>query len=144
MTDSLTHYGVKGMRWGKRKAGSTSSSSSSESNSEDHTKARALKGKKVNELSNSDLQTLSRRLQLEKSYAELTRTPSKFDKGHAEVKKVLGVASTASSVYAFVNSPLGKSLKTGIQSSVSVGKAAANSRAAGSAVKTGTSLALRG
>ncbi len=64
MLDELSHFGVPGMRWGRRKGSSDSSSSS------DHTTSRNLKSKKLNEMSNDEIQTLAKRMQLEKQYKE--------------------------------------------------------------------------
>lgn len=97
--DTLVHYGVKGMKWGVRRtqeqldraAGRRSSSSSSSrsnkrsgSPSSDHQKKVNLSSKATFELSNKDLQFLNTRLNLEKNYKQLTRTPSD------EVRKIAG------------------------------------------------------
>jgi RimJ/RimL family protein N-acetyltransferase len=64
--ESLEHFGILGMHWGRRKRKSTT-------NSEDHNVKELLKTKKPNELSNVELKKLTERLQLEKSYNELTK-----------------------------------------------------------------------
>lgn len=144
--NSLSHYGVKGMKWGKRKSGSSSTTPAAP-NSEDHDRARAVAKKPVNSLSNSEIQTLNRRLQLEKSYKDLKKTPTKFEKGHAQVKTILGVAATASSVYAFANSPLGRGIRTAVNSAAGTTRTTADAvkaaRAAKTAVSVGTELVLR-
>lgn len=76
--DTLYHYGILGMKWGKRKGSSGSSSSkkkssSTENQSEDHKKKTTLKKKRISEMSNSELKDLNNRLQLEKQYKDLTR-----------------------------------------------------------------------
>lgn len=59
----LAHYGVLGMKWGKRTRRVASS---------DHTAVSSLKRKKVSELSNAEMQKVVSRKQLEKSYKEQT------------------------------------------------------------------------
>lgn len=88
----LAHHGVKGMKWGRRKA------RPSHPASEDHTRASAasVKAKEggVKALSNKELQDIIQRKQLEKQHRELTGGGSKFEKGHKHIKKILGVAKT--------------------------------------------------
>lgn len=74
--NTLYHYGVLGMRWGRRKARSSSSSTngSKRSNtSDDHNRAKALKKKKLSQLSNAELRELNNRMQLESQYKNLKR-----------------------------------------------------------------------
>lgn len=78
--DFIQHYGVKGMKWGKRKKRSVETSSSTSSAparqlSDDYKTARSLKGKSSAELSNKELQTLVSRMNLEQQYARLNPTP---------------------------------------------------------------------
>ena len=68
MANELQHFGILGMKWGRRKSRSSSTPSS------DHTTARGLQKKSVSELSNDDLKKLTTRLQLEKQYKDLTKT----------------------------------------------------------------------
>lgn len=69
--DVLKHVGVLGMHWGKRKA--AKSSRPSKPSSPEHKNKEILKKKKLHEMSNAELKTLNERLQLEKSYKELTK-----------------------------------------------------------------------
>ena len=114
MTDqlnaALAHYGIKGMQWGRRKAGTGKASTHVKKGSEDHEKSRELNAKKPRDLSNSELKALNNRLQLERSHKDLTRTTSNFNKGHDKVKAVLAVAATAQAAYTFANSPMGKQI----------------------------------
>ena len=62
----LFHYGIKGMRWGiVRKRGKDGRVSS------DAAEAYKLKGKKISELSNQELQQLNTRMQLERTQKDL-------------------------------------------------------------------------
>lgn len=65
--NSLMHYGVLGMRWGRRKGRASVSVSS------DHETATALKKKHLSEMSNDELKKLTARLQLEKQYKDLSK-----------------------------------------------------------------------
>jgi len=66
MTKTLKHVGILGMKWGHRKASSGPSHP-------DHAKASVLKKKKLHELSNDELTTLTKRLQLEKQFKDLNK-----------------------------------------------------------------------
>lgn len=115
----LAHHGIKGMRWGVRK-GSSESTSSHEGPSTDHLVAEAhkatVKTSGVRALSNNDLQQLVTRLNLEQQHRTLTtQTPSKIDKGHGHVKKVLKIAKTVGDVYNTANSPAGKALQKALK-----------------------------
>lgn len=65
----LQHFGILGMKWGRRK----SRSGGSDTSSEDHKSASSLKKKKLSEMSNEELKKLTARLQLEKQYKDLTK-----------------------------------------------------------------------
>lgn len=64
--NELIHYGIKGMKWGKRRTQSATSS-------DDHKKARTIAKKKLHEMSNEELKTLTTRLQLERQYKDLSK-----------------------------------------------------------------------
>ena len=82
----LIHHGIKGMRWGIRRFQNKNGSltlagkkrygdndSSGRIPSDDHIQAKALKKKRVYEMSNKELEALTRRMQLEKQYKDLNR-----------------------------------------------------------------------
>lgn len=85
--DHLEHFGILGMRWGRRKGPSESSGpkrgglfkkkssqgSEKEEESEDYKKTTDLRKKKAKQLSNAELQTVITRLNLERQYAEVTK-----------------------------------------------------------------------
>lgn len=64
--DFLEHYGVLGMHWGHHTRRTTVPSP-------DHLKKTSLKKKKVSEMSNAELRTLTERMQLEKQYKDLSK-----------------------------------------------------------------------
>lgn len=80
-TTYLAHYGILGMKWGKRKA------KASTNPSEDHKRAQSLKGKKISEMSNSELRDLTQRLQLERQYKDLKK--SEISEGQKLVTGIL-------------------------------------------------------
>ena len=89
--NELYHYGIPGMRWGVRKT------SKRRNDSKDAADARQLKKKKVNEMSNDDLQKLNKRQELEKKHKELN--PSKIAKGIAIVGAVALAIGTLNNLY---------------------------------------------
>lgn len=115
----LTHFGVKGMRWGQRKAGTGKPSSHKKGDgpksadaAEAHGNKAKAKEKGVHSLSNAELKKVNERLNLEQNYARMTQEKSKLDKGHNAVKVALGVVGTAASVYTALNSPMFKAGRT--------------------------------
>lgn len=111
----LTHFGVPGMKWGHRKAGTGKASShkkgdapKSQDAAEAHDKKSQAKTKGVHTLSNAELKKVNERLNLEQNYSRMTQEKTKLDKGHNAVKAALAVTATAASVYTALNSPMFK------------------------------------
>ena len=78
MDDELMHYGVLGMRWGVHRSKNSSSVSPrrrrKQANiSEDAKIAKALKEKKLDEMSNTELRKLNERQNLERNYRQANR-----------------------------------------------------------------------
>lgn len=106
MSDELAHYGVPGMKWGKRKSRATVKSSSDRKISVDN-----QRGKKASQLSNKQLKAHNSRVELEKKYSDLIKKPSTIDKinrGNNQAKAIIAVAGTAITVYQMANSPAAK------------------------------------
>lgn len=61
----LAHYGILGMKWGVRRKSRTPSA--------DSAKVKAIRKKKIDEMSNQDLRDANTRLQLESQYKQLTK-----------------------------------------------------------------------
>ena len=69
--DVLMHFGILGMKWGRRKG--ASKITVAKKASEDHDIARKVIGKQAHELSNADIKKFAERKALEKQYKELTK-----------------------------------------------------------------------
>ena len=110
--DSLTHFGVKGMRWGVRKkqepvstgVAKTPMSSDAALTSKISTKARTSG---MSSLPNEELFALNQRLQLERQYSALTALPA-TKSGMDKVNDMLKVVNTVNNVIKIVQSPVGK------------------------------------
>ena len=129
----LAHYGVKGMRWGvRRDRGNSGSSSKGQANasdasskpkkstkrqenlsrySDDKLASKVSEKKGLDALSDAELSKLTKRMQLEQSYRELSakrpRERSKAEK-FLNGAKILG--QSANQLTEFINSPAGKKL----------------------------------
>lgn len=100
-SQELKHYGVPGMKWGRRKDRKSGVTPSS-----DHREAQALKKKSLPELSNKELRDLTNRQNLEQQYTRLN--PGTRKRGSAAVKAAIAVAGTGLTVYNMSTSPGGK------------------------------------
>lgn len=106
MADSyLVHNGVKGMKWGVRKAKAPAKRLAVSSDYKEFTRtSNKIKSGGTSSLSNRQLKENIARLNLEKQYKQLN--PSEVQKGYSKVKAALGVAGTITTAYALVKSPL--------------------------------------
>ena len=82
MEEYLAHYGVKGMRWGRRK-GTTPS--------DDHKKVAAIRKKKVSEMSNTELREALNRMKMQNEYAQNSKQLREAGKSKAS-KALKGLA----------------------------------------------------
>lgn len=112
----LSHHGVKGMKWGVRRAEGGRGRKAAPEASEDKAKANVVSAKvakgNTSALSNQELQTLVTRMNLEQQYSRLTEKPSKFQTGKKFVDNALSTGTTINNVIKFVNSPSGKITRT--------------------------------
>lgn len=101
--DELMHYGIKGMKWGVRRyqnkdgtltaAGKKREREQTRGWSKEAKEARRIKRKSVNQMTNKELQTLNRRMELESNYRRLN--PS-------TVRRGLKYAASASAAFGTV------------------------------------------
>ena len=104
MENELYHYGVLGMKWGRRKARSISSGSGKRTKRSkltiDPSYKKAHSGKKAKYMSDNELREVNKRLNAEKQYSDLTRTKSK---GKKAVDAFVGTAGTIAAVMGAYN-----------------------------------------
>ena len=91
--NELYHYGVLGMKWGKRKARGSSKKSKKDNYHEDYKKAHS--GKSYKSMSNQELGDTNKRLNMERQYKDLTK---KTNAGKKAVNAFVATAGTISAV----------------------------------------------
>ena len=101
--DFLQHYGVLGMKWGKRKARSTVSSNK-KPKSTAITKPKQTPKPTKRRLSDAELRAVVNRMRLEREYADLTYRASSRSKVESVVRTIGTVAAlTTSAVKIYEN-----------------------------------------
>lgn len=137
----MTHYGVKGMKWGRRKEDNAgpaqlelkqrtpgsrvkikATKGGGQGPAQDALEAKRIRqtAKKSgpNALSNKELQALVTRLNLEKQYAQLTPTDQGVIKsGALFAKKLSGLGRATNEAVQYANSPAGKLIKSRLSGS---------------------------
>ena len=131
--DFLAHYGVKGMKWGvRRDRGSSGSSSKGRANasdasskpkkpakrkedlsrySDDKLASKLSEKKGLDALSDAELSRLTKRMQLEQSYRELSaKRPREKSKGEKFLQGAKILGQSANQITEFINSPAGKKI----------------------------------
>lgn len=96
----LMHYGVLGMKWGRRKARSSNSSNQAPKKSRKSNKEQEAPKKR--RMSNKELQARIKRLKMEKEYAQLTASPPKTSRVEQLVKgagTVAALTTSAATIY---------------------------------------------
>lgn len=121
--DFLAHYGVLGMKWGRRKNSSggytsTGRKAKNKYESKDSKSVRKLRKKKLNQLSNEELKKLNNRLQLEKQFKELKRSDTSAGKKFVQDLLVNTGKSVAQNL-----------VSKGVNSAITVGLGAAANKA---------------
>lgn len=119
--DFLAHYGVPGMKWGRRKSRSSTveTSSSSKSKVSDDAKEVAEAKKKIakggtDSLNNKELQAVVNRMNLEQQYTKLVTEPKKVNAGQKIAADILG-KSAKSVASEFVKTGIKEGAKLGYE-----------------------------
>ena len=89
MDNQLYHYGVLGMKWGRRK------NRRAVYDSADSARSKEIRKKNVSEMSNQELRDVNNRLQLEKQYKDLTMNTSR---GKQAVNTFIRTAGTLTAI----------------------------------------------
>lgn len=93
--DFLQHYGVLGMKWGKRKARSNVSSNKKPKNTKNTAKPKPMPTQR--RLSDAELRAAVNRMRLEREYADLTYRASSRAKVESVVRTIGTVATLTTS-----------------------------------------------
>lgn len=112
LDDLIEHHGVRGMHWGVRRSRAQLDAASEDFKKASEHKETIKTHGGTHALQNNELQFVITRLNLEQQYSRLTEQPSQLKQGQKVIKEVLGVGKTIQEVHSFVNSPLGKSVKS--------------------------------
>lgn len=100
--NTLYHHGILGQKWGVRRfrnADGTLTAAGKkrarQSRSEDSARVKAIRKKKVSQMSNKELQEANSRLQLERQYRDLTKKKSA---GKKAVQAFIATAGTIAAI----------------------------------------------
>lgn len=135
--DILAHYGVKGQKWGVRKPEGShhatpvtanprpgkkrikTSGGKGHAPSHDAIDTAIIKRKarasSTSSLSNQELQSAIKRMQLEQQFSNLRTQSSRVGRGKLVVKELLGLGKTANEAISFSNSEAGQQIKSKLQ-----------------------------
>lgn len=152
MAADLSHYGIKGMKWGVRRTDAQISSAKAAPRpqlSDDAKTANRLNTKIQNKgtgsLSNQEMRQFLERMNLERQYSQMMASPpsrTAADRGHDQVKKYLAYGQTYAKARQFLESPAGQSLKTGMKTAAAAGFAYATG-GTGPAAAAGAGVLVR-
>jgi hypothetical protein len=101
LDEFLAQSGVLGMKWGRRKGSAKTSSKS-----EDHSISRDLLRSNTKSLTNAELKKVNERLNLEKSYRDLTKNSKPSAKADRIIKDVIKYGKSAQEIYNLYQGPL--------------------------------------
>lgn len=89
--ETISHIGVRGMRWGIRKSRSAIYAARQKKSERKNIEGKA----DVKKMTDAEMKTVINRIKLEQEYKKLTTVPSKLDKGKAAVGQILVKSLTA-------------------------------------------------
>lgn len=118
VSDVLAHHGVKGMKWGvRKKRGGVEAAPKRKDTHHDRAEIDSLKRNKPKTLSNSEIQKINARLNLEKNLSSLKTEDAQrsIKLGKNWVDLAVAAAGTAGAVYGLSQTPLGKAVISGLK-----------------------------
>lgn len=152
MSGYLSHYGIKGMKWGVRRSDAQlerAQSAPKPTLSEDAKTANKLykkiETKGTGSLSNQEMRQFLERMDLENRYSRTMSEPqgkSAADRGHEQVKKYLAYGQTYENVRRFLETDTGKMVKTGMKTAAAAAAAYATG-GTGPAAAAGAGVIVR-
>lgn len=109
----LKHAGILGMKWGSRRAtdralGKTGKLKPIPKHLSDNEKAKAISKKGLKNMSNDEINTVLKRMNLEKQMKEMNI--AKLKRGEEMMKTVLSIGTTVSAIYGLSKTPLGEAI----------------------------------
>lgn len=99
----IMHYGVKGMKWGRRKSRPAPQLARTPSKSKDQRTVNYIKTKKPSAMTNDELRKLNTRTDLMTKYRQAN--PTKLKKAEKLIKTLLAAGATVTSLVALLNQP---------------------------------------
>lgn len=113
--DFLAHYGVPGMKWGRRKG--SSSTPTRTGTHPDRAHIDSLKRNKARTLSNSEIQKINNRLNLERQLSSLKQDAAQrsIKNGKSWADLALATVGTAGALYGLSKTPLGSRIVGGLK-----------------------------
>jgi hypothetical protein len=109
--DFLKHFGIKGMRWGRRSRRNSDSGGRSRSGRKTASPADVYKNR--NSYSTKQLAKKVERLKLERDLRQLSNSNRK--KGSDYANTILAYGTTAATAYGIYKSPLGQTIKKAVE-----------------------------
>lgn len=97
------HHGVRGQKWGIRRGDNVLNRDQPRKTSREFRTAQELRKKRPEQLTNKQLETLNKRMNLERQYKNLN--PSFIHSGKAKVEFILGTLGLGITVYNMMHHP---------------------------------------
>lgn len=116
--DFLAHYGVPGMKWGRRKA--RSSTPTRTETHPDRVRVDDLKRNRPRTLSNKEIQHINNRLNLEKQLSSLKQESAQrtIKSGKSWADLAIATIGTAGALYGLSKTPIGEKLIKGVGAAI--------------------------
>jgi hypothetical protein len=123
--DYISHFGIRGMKWGVRRSDAQLSKTSGDSvdAARAATTLKTIKTtKSLSSVSDADLNHLINRINTEKRYAELDTKTASLAKRNKTIKTILATGVLMNEAVNFVNSPVGRTVGNRLGLFTSTGK----------------------